>query len=180
MEQLKYAIRNGETVIGSACAERQGLYWRVTAEAAAEPDCIVRLYAHDGENSMNLGVLIPEAGRLRLSRRIPASAFSFTPDTRITTGPDAPKTADGEGWEPFSGDVLGYPAAGMQKKSGGGTQLAITYEPGREFPLMPLFRFCALRQVQGRLCWVLLLDADGKPAAPGEKKPLTSAENVVE
>ena len=26
MEQLNYAIRNGETVIGSACAERQGLY----------------------------------------------------------------------------------------------------------------------------------------------------------
>ena len=92
MEQLNYAIRKEQTVIGSACAERQGLYWRVTAEAAAEPDCIVRLYAHDGENSMNLGVLMPEAGRLRLSRRIPASAFSFTPDTRITTGPDAPKT----------------------------------------------------------------------------------------
>lgn len=115
MEQLNYAIRKEQTVIGSACAERQGLYWRVTAEAAAEPDGIVRIYAHDGENSMNLGVLMPEAGRLRLSRRIPASAFSFTPDTRITTGPDAPKTADGEGWEPFSGDVLGYPAAGMQK-----------------------------------------------------------------
>lgn len=45
---------------------------------------------------------------------------------------------------------------------------------------MPLFRFCALRQVQGRLCWVLLLDEDGKPAAFEEKKPLTSAENVLE
>ena len=46
MEQLNYAIRKEQTVIGSACAERQGLYWRVTAEAAAEPDGIVRIYAH--------------------------------------------------------------------------------------------------------------------------------------
>jgi len=99
MEQLNYAIRKEQTVIGSACAERQGLYWRVTAEAAAEPDGIVRIYAHDGENSMNLGVLMPEAGRLRLSRRIPASAFSFTPDTRITTGPDAPNVAARARWQ---------------------------------------------------------------------------------
>ena len=113
MEQLNYAIRKEQTVIGSACAERQGLYWRVTAEAAAEPDGIVRIYAHDGENSMNLGVLMPEAGRLRLSRRIPASAFSFTPDTRITTGPDAPKTADGEGWEPCSQKLSSLPKRKM-------------------------------------------------------------------
>lgn len=179
MEQLNYAIRKEQTVIGSACAERQGLYWRVTAEAAAEPDGIVRIYAHDGENSMNLGVLMPEAGRLRLSRRIPASAFSFTPDTRITTGPDAPKTADGEGWEPFSGDVLGYPAAGMQKKSGGGTQLAIAYEPGREFPLMPLFASARCGRYRegsaGCFCW-MRTETGG---ARGEK-PLTSAENVLE
>lgn len=204
MEELEYEIRKENAVIGRARAERQGLYWRVTAEAELETDRIVRLYAHGEGKSMNLGVLLPEGETLRLCRRIPVSAFSFAPDTCITTSPDAvrgappePRSAagaksaeadgaksaeadGGEAWEPFSGTVLGYPAEGMQRKCGDGTELSIAYEAGKEFSLMPLFRFCALRQVRGRLCWVLLLDADGKPTCTSEKKPLTSAENVLE
>ena len=196
MEKLEYEIWKENVVIGRARTERQGLYWRVTAEARLETDRIVRLYAHGEEKSMNLGVLLPEGETLRLCRRIPVSAFSFAPDTCITTSPDAvrgappePRSAPGaksaeadggEAWEPFYGTVLGYPAKGMQRKCGDGTELSIAYEAGKEFSLMPLFRFCALRQVRGRLCWVLLLDADGKPTCTSEKKPLTSAENVLE
>lgn len=61
------------------------------------------IYAHDGENSMNLGVLMPEDGRTRLSRRIPISAFSFTPDTRITAGPDARRRQTGRDGSRFPG-----------------------------------------------------------------------------
>ena len=195
MEKLEYEIRDKENVVGRACAERQGLYWRVEAEAALQTDRIVRLYAHNGGESMRIGVLLPEDGTLRLHRRIPASTFSFDGCTYISTSPDAereapPEPSDaagktrteadgGGGWKAFSGTVMGYPAEGMQRRRGNGTELAIAYEPGKEFALMPLFCYCALRQVQGRLCWVLLLDADGKPIHAEQKKPLTSAENVL-
>lgn len=195
MERMEYEIRDKESVVGRACAERQGLYWRIEAEAVLETDRIVRLYAHNGGENMRIGVLLPESGVLRLRRRIPASAFAFAPHTYMTTSPDAeweaqPELSDkageteaeaygGEEWEPFAGTVLGCPAEGMQRSRENGTELAIPYEPGKEFPLMPLFCFCALRQVQGRLCWVLLLDADGKPIHAAQKKPLTSAENVL-
>lgn len=216
---LEYQVYDQGAVIGTATAERDGLYWQVHAACHTGSGGFVRLYAHGDGKCERLGVLIPEGDALRLSRRIAASAFSFTDATRITTSetleaePDtleieesaaeaasepeaseeaqseaeeAPETEQGSGeapapWEPFSGSVLEYPVVGARiRRTDTGALLAIPYEAGVEFPLMPLFCFCRLEEAEGRLCWLIELDGEGKPVMPEEKKPLTSDENVLE
>lgn len=221
---LEYQVYDQGAVIGTATAERDGLYWQVHAACHTAGGGFVRLYAHEDGKCERLGVLIPEGDTLRLSRRIAASAFSFTDATRITTSetletapvdeptqeeppaepeaeaapepevsemaqtPQSEATEPGEGsgeetapWEPFSGSVLEYPVIGARiRRTDTGALLAIPYEAGVEFPLMALFCFCRLEEAEGRLCWLIELDSEGKPVMPEEKKPLTSDENVLE
>lgn len=220
---LEYQVYDQGAVIGTATAERDGLYWQVHAACHTAGGGFVRLYAHEDGKCERLGVLIPEGDTLRLSRRIAASAFSFTDATRITTSetlaaavdeptqeeppaepeaeaapepevsemaqtpqPEATEPGQGSGeetapWEPFSGSVLEYPVIGARiRRTDTGALLAIPYEAGVEFPLMALFCFCRLEEAEGRLCWLIELDSEGKPVMPEEKKPLTSDENVLE
>lgn len=187
---MKYEIFDHRTAVGSAEVERVGLYWHITAEMRLQTEQFVRLYAHEGEKTAALGVCIPEDGVWRLKKRLAASSFSFTPDTRVDTAPEAENAAavpDTEAperaqpvWKPFSGKVLEYDVEGKIKRHEGGATLALRYEAGREFPLMPLFCFCRLGEAEGALCWLLRLDAEGKPVMPEEKKQLTSEENVIE
>ena len=221
---LEYQVYDQGAVIGTATAERDGLYWQVHAACHKAGGGFVRLYAHEDGKCERLGVLIPEGDTLRLSRRIAASAFSFTDATRITTSetleaapvdeptqeeppaepeaeaapepevsemaqtpqPEATEPGEGSGeetapWEPFSGSVLEYPVIGARiRRTDTGALLAIPYEVGVEFPLMALFCFCRLEEAEGRLCWLIELDSEGKPVMPEEKKPLTSDENVLE
>lgn len=229
---LEYQVYDQGAVIGTATAERDGLYWQVHAACHTAGGGFVRLYAHEDGKCERLGVLIPEGDTLRLSRRIAASAFSFTDATRITTSetleaasvdeptqeeppaepeaeaapepeaeaapepevsemaqtpqPEATEPGEGSGeetapWEPFSGSVLEYPVIGARiRRTDTGALLAIPYEAGVEFPLMALFCFCRLEEAEGRLCWLIELDSEGKPVMPEEKKPLTSDENVLE
>lgn len=220
---LEYQVYDQGAVIGTATAERDGLYWQVHAACHTAGGGFVRLYAHEDGKCERLGVLIPEGDTLRLSRRIAASAFSFTDATRITTSetleaavdeptqeeppaepeaeaapepeasemaqtpqPEATEPGEGSGeetapWEPFSGSILEYPVIGARiRRTDTGALLAIPYEAGVEFPLMALFCFCRLEEAEGRLCWLIELDSEGKPVMPEEKKPLTSDENVLE
>ena len=55
-----------------------------------------------------------------------------------------------------------------------GAELDMDYEPGREFPLMPLFCFCTLEELDGALRWRMKLDENMQPVMPEEKKPLTT------
>ena len=82
---LEYQVYDQGAVIGTATAERDGLYWQVHAACHTAGGGFVRLYAHEDGKCERLGVLIPEGDTLRLSRRIAASAFSFKGATRITT-----------------------------------------------------------------------------------------------
>lgn len=180
---MEYKIYDRQTAVGSAEVERVGLYWHITAEARMQTEQIVRLYAHEGEKTAALGVCIPENGALRLKKRLAASGFSFTPETRVDTAPEAesaPAAPERTDWEPFSGKVLEYDVEGKIKRNEGGATLALRYEAGKEFPLMPLFCFCRIGEAEGALCWLLTLDAEGKPVMPEEKKQLTSEENVIE
>ena len=113
---MEYTVFDRGAAVGSASAERRGLYWHIAAECRMETDRIVRLYAHDGEKRVRLGVLMPEDG----------------------------------------------------------AELDMDYEPGREFPLMPLFCFCTLEELDGALRWRMKLDENMQPVMPEEKKPLTT------
>lgn len=181
---MEYTVFDRGAAVGSASAERRGLYWHIAAECRMETDRIVRLYAHDGEKCVRLGVLMPEGGALRLERRLAADAFSFTPQTRVTTSPDtepaaperpAEKEAAGAVWEPFSGRILDCPVENARlRRTENGAELDMDYEPGREFPLMPLFCFCTLEELDGALRWRMKLDENMQPVMPEEKKPLTT------
>ena len=76
---MEYTVFDRGAAVGSASAERRGLYWHIAAECRMETDRIVRLYAHDGEKNVRLGVLMPEDGALRLERR------SFSRSVRSTS-----------------------------------------------------------------------------------------------
>ena len=181
---MEYTVFDRGAAVGSASAERRGLYWHIAAECRMETERIVRLYAHDGEKNVRLGVLMPEDGALRLERRLAADAFSFTPQTRVTTSPDAEpaaperpaeKEAAEAAWEPFSGRILDCPVENARlRRTEDGAELDMDYEPGREFPLMPLFCFCTLEELDGALRWRMKLDENMQPVMPEEKKPLTT------
>ena len=66
---MEYTVFDRGAAVGSASAERRGLYWHIAAECRMETERIVRLYAHDGEKNVRLGVLMPEGGALRLYLR---------------------------------------------------------------------------------------------------------------
>lgn len=191
---MEYTVFDRGAAVGSASAERRGLYWHIAAECRMETDRIVRLYAHDGEKNVRLGVLMPEDGALRLERRLAADAFSFTPQTRVTTSPDTepaaperpakkeaaeaaaePEQTAWAAWEPFSGRILDCPVENARlRRTENGAELDMDYEPGREFPLMPLFCFCTLEELDGALRWRMKLDENMQPVMPEEKKPLTT------
>ena len=191
---MEYTVFDRGAAVGSASAERRGLYWHIAAECRMETDRIVRLYAHDGEKNVRLGVLMPEDGALRLERRLAADVFSFTPQTRVTTSPDTepaaperpaekeaaeaaaePEQTAWAAWEPFSGRILDCPVENARlRRTEDGAELDMDYEPGREFPLMPLFCFCTLEELDGALRWRMKLDENMQPVMPEEKKPLTT------
>lgn len=190
---MEYTVFDCGAAVGIASAEKQGLYWRIRAECRMETESIVRLYAHDGEKSVRLGVLMPENGALRLERRIAADAVSFTPQTRITTSPDAetpeppvekkaaaqaaaePERTAEAAWELFSGRILDCLVENaLLRRTENGAELSMDYEPGREFTLMPLFCFCTLEEQDGALRWKMKLDENMQPVMPEEKKPLTT------
>lgn len=191
---MEYTVFDRGAAVGSASAERRGLYWNIAAECRMETERIVRLYAHDGEKNVRLGVLMPEDGALRLERRLAADVFSFTPQTRVTTSPDTepaaperpaekeaaeaaaePEQTAWAAWEPFSGRILDCPVENARlRRTEDGAELDMDYEPGREFPLMPLFCFCTLEELDGALRWRMKLDENMQPVMPEEKKPLTT------
>lgn len=191
---MEYTVFDRGAAVGSASAERRGLYWHIAAECRMETERIVRLYAHDGEKNVRLGVLMPGGGGLRLERRLAADAFSFTPQTRVTTSPDTepaaperpaekeaaeaaaePEQTAGAVWEPFSGRILDCPVENARlRRTEDGAELDMDYEPGREFPLMPLFCFCTLEELDGALRWRMKLDENMQPVMPEEKKSLTT------
>ena len=78
-------------------------------------------------------------------------------------------------WEPFSGRILDCPVENARlRRAEDGAELDMDYEPGREFPLMPLFCFCTLEELDGALRWRMKLDENMQPVMPEEKKPLTT------
>lgn len=184
--EMEYAIRENGEIIGNATVRREGLYWRICAEVTLRPGRIVRLYAHEAEKTVRLGIPAPEGGSFRLEKRLAVRGFVFTPQTRIDTDEaavqtsDAPEDGDEAPWEPFSGHVLEYPAVGRIRRHAHGATLAVECAPGEEFPLTPLFCFCRMEEAEGKLRWLIELDEAGAPVMPQEKKPLTSEENVLE
>lgn len=152
---LSYDIYEDGCVIGHAALTREGLYWhidaRCDAQCAAHGDRIVRIFAHTAGGCVNLGVLLPEDGALRLVRRIAADSVTFDEQTRLSTSREAQ-------WQPFSGTVEGIALSGALRR---GRTLAVLCEPAQPFVLMPFFRVFCIRPIGGRQYWMAELDETG-------------------
>lgn len=61
----------GETV-GTCSLQEQGLYYRVQCRCSMITNGICRLKMQCGEQSLDLGIMVPEEGALCLNRSIPA------------------------------------------------------------------------------------------------------------
>lgn len=167
---LSYAIYHDNAKIGSAQVRREGLYWRVCASCALRGERVLRVYAHNGETCVNLGVLIPEEGELRLMRRVSAERVRFDENTRLST-------EKGSRWRAFSGTVEDTAVNGALLR---GRTLAIPCEDARPFALMAHFGRFTIGTIDGKSHWCAELDASLTRLAPPKAENEKTVDNVAE
>lgn len=167
MFDFEYEILDSGVPAGTARVTRDGLYWDVEAECAAGGERIVRVYASGGGRCVNLGVLMPEDGRLRLHRRVSGGVFCFDADTCLSTQRETD-------WAPFSGTVEGVELDDALRR---GRRLAVPCEPEHPFALMEYFRRFRIEPVGGRPYWTAELDESGAHLAAAPEKEVDNSTN---
>ncbi len=127
---------------GTGRARREGLYMIVDCDSEPVTGEVVRAYLPTAGEPCCLGVLVPEGGRLRLTRRIPTSRFPQPPfETAVIS-------KDGELWAPWSGEVDGVAVEGaLSKREGGARVIALPWSPDAPFPWMALALRCTPRRI---------------------------------
>lgn len=166
MEQIPLLLEGweiGAVTIRGGCA---------AVRAALLEDGLYRAYLRGGNGELLLGVLEPRENALRAEKRLSAPelaalgpildararrSFSFAAERWEPVG-DAPLFADAT----LSRRVSAIPG-GRYRRDGRGTHLALPYAPDRPFPLAERFCFAQIRAVEGQLCAVYCLDAQGFP-----------------
>ncbi len=138
---------------GASCGEaqirRNGLYMKVDCACSAVTGQVVRAWLPVGDEPFCLGVLEPENGQLRLTRRIPASRFPQPPYGTVTVSPN------GVLWSPWAGELQGVPVEGALCRTQGNTRtVALPWPESGPFP------------------WTALA-LDGTPGKIGGKRYLT-------
>ena len=154
-----------------------GAGWLTVAETGDRAVCAAQLPA-DGkglykcwllgpEGKALVGTFVPEGGELKLSRTLPVAKLKGC-GAWPPTGAEAvmafsfagrkPPVPGGWRWEPSPGRLMGEPllarAAGEEgallRREAEGFSLAYPFDPGRPFPLTPLFCFARLERLEGR------------------------------
>jgi len=72
---MEYGVLLGGQSIGKAKVERQGLYYSISCRCRLSGEVVYKLTVSCGENTENLGILVPEGGAFVLTTRIPAKRF---------------------------------------------------------------------------------------------------------
>lgn len=78
MEQ-RFACFVDGTQAGEVTVTRQGLYWKVEAVTEMRDARMMRAYVRTRSGEEALGVMVPQRGKLRASRLIPAARFAPEP-----------------------------------------------------------------------------------------------------
>ncbi len=148
---MEYTIFYQGSEIGCVTVEPEGLYYRLSAACAEPGPGVWRLWGCFGADSRCLGVLYPEAGGLKLERRVSRHSWPVLPESFIL-GREA------EGFRPWRGVIEGQelPDAMVRTEGSGSMTLAIFAPP--EGPLPFAERTDQMREgkLGGRSC--LLLD----------------------
>ncbi len=138
---------------GSAVISRDGLYYKIHAQMPQQ-EGIVRLWAHEQGRSILLGVMTPSTDGLRLDKRISASAFAFSEQTRITTQERLLAA--------FEGTVLGINTCGYLEEANGKRTLLIDFAQ-TPFSMMELVCFFRIEKRTEGIFWAIDLTKDNVP-----------------
>ena len=131
------------TAVGTAAVETEGLYRVVDCRCRISTDQVLRAYADTGDGPFCLGVLVPEAGELRLRRRFAKSAFPARPSAVTVSGPEGT-------WRSWTGELAGVPiSGGLTRILGGVRQVAVPWDAGRTEAYLPFLRHAAPAEIQG-------------------------------
>lgn len=156
MFEFEYEILDPSGAIGRAQVQKDGLYWQISAECPVKCERIIRVYAINADTSVNLGVLMPENGALRLNRRIAQEVFTFAPDTVLST---RKPEANRDGWRSFSGIVEETEITCALRR---GSTLAIACDGKTPFALMAHFARFHIATIDGQPYWMAELDESGE------------------
>ena len=67
-----YSVKLGNTTVGTATVEKQGLYYRFTCHCDFSDKDIYTISVQSGAHCESLGVCMPEGKHYRLEKKIPA------------------------------------------------------------------------------------------------------------
>ena len=77
--EARYPIFMGQEQIGEATLTQQGLYVHFSCRCKLSGEVVHRLVLKRGEDSENLGILVPNGSYFELSKRIPLSRVGEGP-----------------------------------------------------------------------------------------------------
>lgn len=172
---MEYPLYLEDKTIGVLRAENDGLRLRVSADCPCR-NGLWRAFAMSGQDSLPLGVMVPEGDRMTAAKTWTLSSLgSFEPES-ISHGV-VTQGSEPQGWvrvrEPssvFSDPVLRNAAAAhlgelWVKPIRGGQLIAVPWQPGSAFPLAPAFALCRVQAINGRCFAVMECGDDGWPRA---------------
>lgn len=141
---MEHSILYRGNPVGSIEILSQGLYHELTADCSVFAPGVQRLYQSIGYDSFPMGVLLPEAGRLRLQKKLSKHAFpSFS--QYWTAG------AEDEGFLPWRGSVDGVEVEhGFVKCDGEDRIIAVAFPSDAPFPLSSFLPDMEARELFGQ------------------------------
>ena len=146
---MRLPVFRGTQSIGTLEAEREGLYWRLSAVCTGTP--LERLWLHTAGHRHCLGPLVPENGLLICRGRVSCASLGGEAITHAVVQSAA-------GWSPpHAQDLYGKV---FERVRSDGDRAAIPWEPDSVFPLPGAFCLCSIEQIDGDWYVVVKCGAD--------------------
>lgn len=163
----EYPVCYENTAIGTMRLTRENNWTKVEVRCGKWEEGICRAFLLCRQGELPLGVLEPVGEELRLCRRVPGREIESRGgvervEVRLSY-------AFGERWQRLSGrffqkgGICENWEEAFWRREGEMRLLALPYEPGRPFSLVPLFCFARIMPVCRRCCAVFCFDGEERP-----------------
>lgn len=171
MEQVP--LLEGGRRTGTLTAEESGLYTLFTAEGLVPDRRLWYAWAVGDRGELRLGVLEPRGDRGSIRKRL--SRRETEPLGRLLRG--ELRLREEEPWQPLTRPEsvfrtpwlcrrLGEVSGGLTRRTESGREVALPLDPGRPFPLPPLFCLARTERIgEGRYA-VFRFDGEERPVLP--------------
>ncbi len=148
---MRLPVYRGTQSVGTLEAEREGLYWRLSAVCSGEP--LERLWLHTAGHRRCLGPLTPENGLLVCRGRVSCAELGGEPITHAVV-----QAAAEPRWTLRR--ELELCGRRFDRALTDGERAAIPWRPGEAFPLPEAFCLCSVERINGDWYVMLRLAAD--------------------